>query len=255
MKKIICFAIIICFFTSCADDYYMEGRVKTIKVTNITNHSATLEGSVEITVIGNETEPTITSRGFVLKTLGRPDLRVVDNAGREGNFRCEVTYLLPNTTYSVQAFATIRYNYDYNRNRSSNPYDITSQVFYGNTIEFTTQAGDTVAPPDAQDYVVLQADGIMVQKNDISAGTTWSDAITLCQNSRVGGFNNWRLPTRGELESLYGNRISIGGFVTTTNTWYWTNTSNTAVNFNDGWVRTNLSNASSFRVRCVRSLP
>ena len=120
------------------------------------------------------------------------------------------------------------------------------------------------ATSTSPDYIVLQSDGIMVQRNDITSGASWSVAYNLCQTSRVGGRTGWRLPTRGELTTLYNQRDEIGGFVTASGTVYWgaqdTNDRSWVVNF--GWhmyaagtVWSIFTVGQSFRARCVRTLP
>jgi hypothetical protein len=104
------------------------------------------------------------------------------------------------------------------------------------------------------EYVIIQNDGIMVQRHDISAGATWQNADRYCRNSRVGGFSNWRLPTQGELISLYNRRGVIRNFE---NTWYWSSTTWSphwfALNFANRELQ-HISGSSSIRARCVRSL-
>jgi hypothetical protein len=48
---------------------------------------------------------------------------------------------------------------------------------------------------------------------------TWDNAISRCRNLNYGGFNNWRLPTREELDLMYKNlkQKGLGGFA---DTWY-----------------------------------
>lgn len=53
---------------------------------------------------------------------------------------------------------------------------------------------------------------LMVQSKDLGAGDR-STALTMCYNSTVAGFTDWRLPTENELMILYNNRKSIGGFL------------------------------------------
>ena len=101
----------------------------------------------------------------------------------------------------------------------------------------------------------------------------WADADNQARNYRGNGFINWRLPDRGELDLLYGNRTIIGGFL---NAGYWSSTeyiynttsciwiqnfgtSNLSYYFNGSsytvtpgsqdWV----SKSNSYRVRAVRS--
>lgn len=39
--------------------------------------------------------------------------------------------------------------------------------------------------------------------NDNGSNITWIDAVRYCENYRVGGYSDWRLPTLEELEGLY----------------------------------------------------
>lgn len=135
MRKIIYFVAIACFFVACTNDrFYMEGRVETQNVTQVTSHSAMLNGRVELSTIGNDANPEIVSRGFVLRVAGVADHRILANSGgQQGNFRADANNLSPNTTYRVQAFARINYWFD------TDSRDSTTTTFYGNVIEFTTR--------------------------------------------------------------------------------------------------------------------
>lgn len=59
--------------------------------------------------------------------------------------------------------------------------------------------------------VSLPSANLMVQKEDLGT-VNWSSAELLCSNSTVAEYNDWRLPTKGELATLYTNREMIGGF-------------------------------------------
>lgn len=78
------------------------------------------------------------------------------------------------------------------------------------------------------DYHVLHEAGIMVQKHDIGKAD-WETANSMCNNSVIFGFNDWRLPTKSEMAIIYQNRNEIGNFVQenedyTQETCYWTST-------------------------------
>jgi len=244
MKRIIYFTTIACFLASCYDDYYSEGRVKTISATEVTINSAILNGNIQIATEGREAKLKIRRRGFIYGTSSNDlNIAVNDKVSGEGNFSCNIDSLSPNTKYYVRAVAVV------NRTYGTSSYDTTSVVYYGNIIEFTTPADD---------YIVLQSAGIMVQKNDISAGASWDDANSLCATSRAGGFGNWRLPTRGELVALYDSRATIGGFSTAR---YWSGERNLnysneyyALYFSSGSI-SSWHSYSSFCVRAVRTLP
>ena len=88
----------------------------------------------------------------------------------------------------------------------------------------------------------------------------WSDAQTRCKNYSGGGFNDWRLPDRGELDLMYENLHAkgLGGF---SSAWYWSATANGAdnawnKNFNSGgWSGNNIADRkyNAYRVRATRS--
>ena len=242
MKKISIIVIMVCFLSGCQDAFYMEGRVKTIAVTEITNHSAVLYGKFEIASTGKEAEPQIQSTGFRLKDLNRTFREVCDNC-QEEEFSAVVTNLLPNTNYQVEAFVTVRYNYGYNENEKKSLV----KTFYGNTIEFTTGDGAIML-----DFHVLKSDGVVVQKFDRSSGATWQQARDLCQSLNFGGYS-WRLPTIGELESLYNSKETIGEF---TEGRYWSDTYSGSgsnyryVDFGTG-ISEGINGSNSYRCRCV----
>ena len=129
-----------------------------------------------------------------------------------------------------------------------------SLIFNGETVKTITVEQEAASVGNPDDYIVLQSDGIMVQTKDLSSGVSFEDADNLCTASRVGGYNDWRLPTREELLVLYLIKASIGGFSAS---YYWAAPYSgdcNAVNFNDGSSATDVC-YSSFRVRAVRTLP
>jgi hypothetical protein len=98
---------------------------------------------------------------------------------------------------------------------------------------------------------------------DIITGCIFSFAATACVSSGYGGYNDWYLPSRDELTILYQNRISIGGFATSTFgggfEYYWCSTEYNN-NGSFAWVRDFGSGYSGnggkngyYRVRAVRS--
>jgi hypothetical protein len=218
-----------------------EPSVSTLPATNVTANAATLNGKIEY-----QGDPAYTEKGFVYSsTFANPGVdddaaatqkRVV--SGTSAEFSANVSGLTKNTTYYVRAYAT-------NSNGTS----------YGQSISF--------APIDINDVVViLQSEGIMVQKNDISSGANWTSASNLCKGSGVGGYSDWRLPTQGELQALYSNRTAIGGFSSTqTGSIYWSSTYSEyyrelyAIDFYDGDILSYSSSSNTYRVRCVRTLP
>lgn len=218
---------------------------KTLAATNITQSAATLNG--EIVFAG---DPAYTERGFVYSsTFSNPTIddpassttkRIV--SGTSNLFSANVDGLTENAVYHVRAYVT----------------NVNSTV-YGESVEFT--------PKDPNLNVIrIPSLGLMIQKYDLSSGATWDDANTLCHNSTVGGYTDWRLPTKGELWSLYDYGVSVnwdenlvGVFMLAgNNTDYWSSTAYNSgsyyfVYMNNGscdyWGR-----SLDCRVRAVRNL-
>jgi hypothetical protein len=71
--------------------------------------------------------------------------------------------------------------------------------------------------------IIFFAEGSVFMECSMDIGSyDWNDAIRAARNHRGGGFNDWRLPTRGELDLMYRNLFQkrIGGLIGT----YWTST-------------------------------
>jgi hypothetical protein len=65
---------------------------------------------------------------------------------------------------------------------------------------------------------------------DIMAGcATAGIAARLCGDLTEGGYSDWYLPSKDELNALYTNKVAIGGF---TNNYYW---SSSELNINTAW--------------------
>ena len=176
-----------------------KAQVSTLPVTDIAATSAVFNGTIDSKGI-----PAYTEKGFCYSSVFQNptvdnDKKVVTGTGT-GDFSANVADLTTGTTYYVRAYATND-----------------EGTAYGSSVSFT--ASDP-------NYVVLSTAGIMVQKADINdSQLSWSSAKSLVENSTVGGYTDWRLPTRSELAVLYNERNAIGGFVTTgyydSYTFYW----------------------------------
>ncbi|NTU52447.1 MAG: DUF1566 domain-containing protein [Chlorobiaceae bacterium] len=104
-------------------------------------------------------------------------------------------------------------------------------------------------------YVVGETHGFIAAVEDIGNGATWGTAVKLCKSYRAGGFSDWRLPSKEELNRMYLNKAVLGGFIE--GHFYW---SSTESDKNDAWdqsFRTGISNLGykldSNYVRAVRS--
>lgn len=202
--------------------------VSTLTATNITGITATLNGRIDY-----EGDPAYTERGFVYSS-SYPNPTVDDPttattkvvvSGTSNEFSANIAGLTDNTAYYVRAYAIS-----------------STGIVYGDAVEFAHR-----------DYFVFSADGIMVQKSDISSGATWSDADNLCASSGLGGYSDWRLPTRGECDVLYRN-ISSLNLVTADYYWIAKSSSSYYYYFYLGSASYTYDPSYKYRARCIRTL-
>lgn len=159
-------------------------EVTTLDVANVnfSEGTATLRGEISFAGI-----PAYTERGFVWSTLPEPTVNdnvvVANGVGEIGAFSKYMTRM-PKTTYYVRAYAKT-----------------VSSTVYGNEKSVSSE------------WVEIPSAGIAVQRQDLGRGT-WRTAKVMCETSSLGGFTDWRLPTKEELMALYNNREFIGGFET-----------------------------------------
>jgi hypothetical protein len=80
---------------------------------------------------------------------------------------------------------------------------------------------------------IFYAEGGMYMECSMMLGEyTWTDAINAAKNYKGGGFTDWRLPSKGELDMIYKNlrKKNLAGLG---DDWYW---SSSQGNNNDAWV-------------------
>lgn len=210
--------------------------VSTLPVTDIGETTAVLHGN-----INSKGVPAYTERGFVYSTLFpsptlESDQKVIVKGTDIGEFSANLSGLTTGINYYVRAFATN-----------------SKGTAYGESVTFR---------PDNPDYTILEVAGIMVQRSDIGdtaeEGLTWEAANALCENSIVGGYTDWRLPTIDELATLYVERDNIGNFVEEYR--YWSGTESPkggyySYGFSDGEIFDYSNSRYKRSARAVRSLP
>jgi hypothetical protein len=142
----------------------------------------------------------------------------------------------------------------------------------GQTTSYTTTFGEdhdyTINPPSYTDNgngtITDNVTTLMWQKEDDNTTRRWSDAVTYCDNLTLGGYYDWRLPSKKELISIvnYGTNfpaIDTTFFPNTNSSFYWSSTTDTIstsmarlVDFGDGFVGYHTKSDYYFYVRCVR---
>ena len=170
-------------------------EVRTDAVSDISPVSATLNGT--IISVG---DPAYSERGFIYGTMPVPTLdepeivREVVSGTSTGAYTRSLSGLTESETYYARAYAKSGEN-----------------TAYGDIVRFVASSPD---------YVILQDAGLVVQLEDLGSAS-WNDASSMCENSTVAGYTDWRLPTIDELMVIYNNKDIIPGLSTGT---YWSST-------------------------------
>lgn len=107
--------------------------------------------------------------------------------------------------------------------------------------------------------------GLVCSEQDLSTGSTWDDALSICKKYGGGGFEDWHLPTKDELTLLYLKKDSIKwlnvecSFANFGNCSYWSSTEMDNKNFAwnlyfvDGVFWKNFGKSGLSRVRAIRA--
>jgi hypothetical protein len=142
----------------------------------------------------------------------------------------------------IQVYPQVAIPYD-NDTLWVHPVDNSSGITWGaDGLDITEGNG---AESDRNGYANTQA---IVAEID-------TGAAYLCDTLTAYGYNDWYLPAKVELDSLYQNQSAIGGFNSSST--YWSSTENDlnyvyGQYFFDGSHNNNVSKYGFYRVRCVR---
>lgn len=231
----------------------------------------------------------VTASGVCWSTSPNPTLaNSFTNEGSSlgGNFVSNLTSISPSTTYYVRAYATNALGTVYgNEITVTTTTHFVGENFGGGIIFYIFSPGETgyvsgqehgliAAPSDNTTTLLRWNNGVTIRlpatqtglgtgdsnTNVIVAnqGTTSAYAARNSSNLTLGGFTDWYLPSRDELDLMYVKRVMIGGFATGNPGPYWSSTWNGIDNtlayakyFYDG-VGNNVATANTYRIRSVR---
>lgn len=168
--------------------------ITTNPVTFITANTAVCGG-----VVSAENDNVVKERGVCWAIHEEPKINdsYTSNGQGNGEFVSNITGLEEQTTYYIRAFAKTE-----------------STIKYGDQKLFSTPA---LLP-------TFQYAGTIYYVHPDAGTMTWQSAMDYCDNLTFADYSDWFLPDQDELNAMYVNRNTIGGFVTTDNTCYWSST-------------------------------
>jgi hypothetical protein len=252
--------------------------ISTLNISSISQNTANSGGS-----ISSDGGTPITTRGVCWSTATTSPTIAnskTNNGSGIGSFSSSLTVLTPGTTYYVRAYATNNIGTAYGNSATFTtlPNLSVGQAYQGGIIAYIYVSGDS-------GYVAGQTHGLIATTSNQSSSAQWgcsgtsitgtstsfgtgltsttaivngctstTIAAAICNNLSSGGFSDWYLPSRDELNKLYLNRSVIGGF---NNASYWsasqaTTTTSWSVNFSSGGTNNTGPKSSLLSVRAIR---
>lgn len=218
-----------------ADFKAIPPQVTTVSVEFKSNTSAYFIG-----MITNVGDPEYTERGFIYAKIQNPTL---DDAS--------VTKVIVAKTSSAQFEKQVTNANWGNHLWYIRAYTISSAgVSYGEI--------KTIQDPEYAEYLKLPTfdfAGYLYHVYPDMGAMTWDQAMSACNGLSYGGYDDWYLPNKEELNAMYQKKSSIGGF---SNAEYWSSTELSSGDgacyqrFSDGEQGIFYDKWKARRVRCVR---
>ncbi len=262
--------VLIIFASSCKKDDVPE--LTTLAVTEVTHSTANSGGNIT-----SDGGFTIIERGVCWSTRKNPtisDSKTTDGTGA-GNFKSTIVGFSANTTYYVRAYATNIEGTGYGNEIIFNSGLLIGSSYAGGLVFYIDGAGHGLvcAESDQSAGKGWGCNGTWIQGTStaINTGAANTNAIVagcgepyiaakVCNEYDGGGYTDWFLPSKDELNLMYTNlhKQGLGNFE---DTLYWSSseriyTTNTAAwiqVFDDFGLQYLTDKVNMGRVRAVRA--
>ena len=217
-------------------------KISNLEVSNISFTSVRISGSIPASVVN------IDEIGVCYATTVNPTIsnsNVVSNSTTAGAFSISLTGLALNTKYFARAYYKVGNKIFYSSNIRFKTLYIGDE-YQGGYIAY-------IYPVGSSGYVAGEVHGFIIQKSNLSNAIQWYNGSSVttgatigaiggavsntnliisvqgagtyaalsCYNSNVGGYQDWVLPTRYEMETIGNNRAYFPAFPLYE---YWTST-------------------------------
>lgn len=249
----------------------------TTSASSVTSTTASSGGNV--TSNGGET---LIARGVCWGITSNPTISnwTTNDGTGTGSYTSSLTGLFPSTTYYLRAYATNTAGTTYGSEVSFTTSALAvGDSYQGGKVAYLLQSGDG-------GYKSGISDGFITTSSDLSTGAPWGtngvetyatgtalgtgwdntnmaatydglagSAPKLCYDLTSGGYSDWYLPSYEELNKLYSNKTTLGGF---TSNYYWSSTQSSTTYayyqyFGTG-SRTTQNKPTNAYVRPIRSI-